>query len=156
MKFYDYLIEKAKESGMQKFVAGGVIVNSSNKVLILTRKIDDFMGGIKELPSGNLESGETIYDGLVREIKEETNLDVKSVKAYINSFDYLSSSGKKARQFNFLVYVEDDSDVKLTEHDEYNWISFNEVCDYNGITDEVKNTLEIAYFNLLVAKNDWI
>lgn len=144
MKFYDYLIEKAKKDGIQKFIVGGVITNSLNQVLILTRKIDDFMGGIKELPSGNLESGETIYDGLVREIKEETNLDVKNIKAYINNFDYLSSSGKKARQFNFLICVENDLNVKLTEHDQYDWISFDEISSQKEITDEVKNTLQIA------------
>ena len=153
MKFYDYLIEKAKKDGIQKFVVGGVITNSLNQVLILTRKTDDFMGGIKELPSGNLESEETIYNGLKREIKEETNLDLKNVKSYINSFDYLSSSGKKARQFNFLVYVNNNFDIKLTEHDKYDWISFDEISSQKEITDEVKNTLQIAHFNHFINWN---
>ena len=34
------------------------------------------MGGILELPSGNLECGETIQEGLIREVKEETGYDV--------------------------------------------------------------------------------
>ena len=45
MKFYDYLIEKGKEDGIEKNVVGAVIVNEKNEVLIMSRKVDDFMGG---------------------------------------------------------------------------------------------------------------
>ena len=63
----------------------------------MSRKIDDFMGGIDELPSGNMEKGENIYAALIREVKEETNLDIVNVKSYIGSFDYISGSGKKSK-----------------------------------------------------------
>lgn len=63
------------------------------------------MEGIDELPSGNMEIGETIPESLEREIKEETNLDIESIAKYINSFDYLSGNLKKSRQYNFLLNV---------------------------------------------------
>ena len=94
MKFYDYLVERGKEDGVEKNVVGAIILNEKNEVLIMSRKVDDFMGGIDELPSGNMEKGENIYDALVREVKEETNLDLKEVVCFINSFDYISGSGK--------------------------------------------------------------
>ncbi len=149
MKFYDFLIEKGKEEGIQKNVVGGIVLNEKDEILILTRKADDFMGGINELPSGNMESGESIYEGLIREIKEETNLDISKIVNYVNSFDYLSGSGKKARQYNFAVRVKDTKNVELTEHDEYKWMSIEEARNDSKITDEVKNTLEIYYFNLI-------
>lgn len=147
MRFYDYLIEKAKEDGIEKFVVGAVVLNSDKEILILSRKKDDFMGGIDELPSGNLEKGENIYDGLAREVKEETNLDIKSIDQYINSFDYLSGSGKKTRQFNFSVSVMDDDDVMISEHDSYVWQNINECRNNPKITSEVKTALEIFNFN---------
>ncbi len=147
MKFYNLLIEKAKEDGIIKFVVGGVVMNEKNEMLVLTRKSDDFMGGIDELPSGNVEADEGIYEALKREVKEETNLDVEEICYYINSFDYLSSSGKNARQFNFIVKVKGTDDVKLTEHDKYKWESITEARNNPKITDEVKFALEICYFN---------
>lgn len=147
MKFYDLLLEKGKEEGIIKNVVGGIVLNSNNEILIMTRKTDDFMGGIDELPSGNMDSGETIYEALVREVKEETNLDIENVNSYVNSFDYISGSGKKARQYNFVVTVKSTDNVKLTEHDSYKWLSIEDARSNPKITDEVKYTLEIYYFN---------
>lgn len=152
MKFYEILVEKGKEEDIIKNVVGAIIVSENNEVLIMSRKEDDFMGGIDELPSGNMESGETIYESLIREVKEETNLDIEKVTSYINSFDYVSGSGKKARQFNFAVTVKSTDTIKLTEHDSYKWLSIDEARKNAKITDEVKFALEIYYFNFIQEK----
>lgn len=148
MELYELLIKKGKQEGIVKNVVGAIILNEKNKVLIMSRKTDDFMGGIDELPSGNMEQGENIYDALVRKVKEETNLDVVDVKSYIGSFDYISGSQKKARQYNFVLDVKNTENIILTEHDEYNWLTIEEIRKSNKITDEVKYILEICYFNL--------
>lgn len=114
----------------------------------MSRKTDDFMGGIDELPSGNMEQGENIYEALVREVKEETNIDVVNVKSYIGNFDYISGSGKKARQYNFVLDVKNTENIILTEHDKYNWLTIEEIRKSGKITDEVKYIVEICYFNL--------
>lgn len=148
MGLYELLIRKGKQEGIVKNVVGAIILNEKNKVLIMSRKTDDFMGGIDELPSGNMEQGENIYDSLIREVKEETNLDVVNVKLYIESFDYISGKGKKARQYNFVLDVKNTGNIILTEHDEYKWLTIEEIRKSNKITDEVKYILEICYFNL--------
>lgn len=104
------------------------------------------MGGIYELPSGNIEDGENIKEGLVREIKEETNLDTQEIKMFVNSFDYLSSSGKKSRQFNFEVSVK-KGEIELTEHDDYKWLKLEDVFKDNSVTDEVKHSVAILKYN---------
>ena len=148
MGLYELLIRKGKQEGIVKNVVGAIILNEKNKVLIMSRKTDDFMGGIDELPSGNMEQGENIYDSLIREVKEETNLDIVNVKLYIGSFDYISGKGKKARQYNFVLDVKNTGNIILTEHDEYKWLTIEEIRKSNKITDEVKYILEICYFNL--------
>ena len=148
MELYELLIRKGKEEGIVKNVVGAIILNEKNQVLIMSRKTDDFMGGIDELPSGNMEQGENIYDAIIREVKEETNLDVVNVKLYIGSFDYISGSGKYARQYNFVLDVKNTGNIILTEHDEYNWLIIEEIRKSSKITDEVKYILEICYFNL--------
>ena len=147
MELYELLIKKGKEEGIVKNVVGAVILNEKNEVLIMSRKTDDFMGEIDELPSGNMEQGENIYESLVREVKEETNLDVVNVKSYIGNFDYISGSGKKARQYNFVIDVKNTGNIILTEHDGYNWLTIEEIRKNSKITEEVKYILEICYFN---------
>lgn len=73
MDNYDYLLEKGKVEGISKNVVGAIIINERGKILIMSRKANDFMGGIDELPSGNMEKGEDITTALIREVKEETN-----------------------------------------------------------------------------------
>ena len=60
MDFYNFLIKKAKNDGIQKIVVGGIVLNDKREILVVTRKPDDFLGGIDELPSGHLENKETI------------------------------------------------------------------------------------------------
>lgn len=116
----------------------------------MSRKSNDFMGGIDELPSGNMENNEKIYDTIIREVKEETNLEIEKVISYIDSFDYISGSGKRARQYNFAVTVKSTNNIKLTEHDSYKWLSIDKVRKNKKITNEVKFTIEAYYFNLIL------
>jgi len=131
------LTARAEADGVQQFVVGAV-VQHDGKVLLLQRPDDDFMGGIWELPSGKVDPGEPLDKALGREVKEETNLDVVVIRDYIGSFDYMSGSGKKSRQFNFAVDVIEPGPVELTEHDAYSWTSLDEEPP---VTDAVKEVL---------------
>lgn len=145
MNFYEYLENRAKDDGVEKIVVGAMITNDNEEILLMKRKEDDFMGGIFEIPGGNAEDGEGIYEVLKREIKEETNFDLKRVISYINYFDYLSGSGKKSRQFNFKVEVT-GGPIILTEHDTYRWVNLDEIETQN-VSDAVKESLIIYRFN---------
>jgi 8-oxo-dGTP diphosphatase len=114
------LTAEARTDGIQQLVVGG-IVHDHDRVLLLKRPADDFMGGIYELPSGKVEPGEALDAALVREVKEETGLDVDGIDTYLGSFDYQSGSGKTSRQFNFVVTVAATEPVVLQEHDEHIW-----------------------------------
>ena len=147
MDFFEDLEKKGKKDGIMKRIAGGIISNENNEILFLKRKSDDFMGGILELPSGNVEEKETIDQGLVREVKEETGLEINKIGIFINAFDYLSRSGKKSRQYNFEAIVKKSDNIFLTEHDEYRWLSYEEIQKSNEVTDEVKYTILIHKYN---------
>ncbi len=147
MDFFEDLEKKGKKDGIMKRIAGGIISNENNEILFLKRKSDDFMGGILELPSGNVEEKETIDQGLVREVKEETGLEINKIGIFINAFDYLSRSGKKSRQYNFEAIVKKSDNIFLTEHDEYRWLSYEEIQKSNEVTDEVKYSILIYKYN---------
>jgi len=119
-KLLEELEIKLKEDGIQKVVAGAVIFFSDEKILLLERTPDEFKGGLVELPSGGVDQGESIIDGLVREVKEETGLNVSEINRYLGNFDYQSSSGKKTRQFNFAISAQSEK-VKInpSEHSQF-------------------------------------
>lgn len=142
MNNYNYLLEKAKEEKIEKNVVGAIIINNQGKILIMSRKLDDFMGGIDELPSGNMEIGEDIPAALAREVKEETNCELNEILFYIDSFDYKSGSGKNARQYNFAIKVQETDNIVLTEHASYSWYTVEEIINSSKITNEVKRTIK--------------
>ena len=117
---FKQLADEARRDGVGKLVVGAVITNGSD-VHLLRRPRSDFLGGIYELPSGNVEPGETLDTALRREVREETGLDVTAITSYLGSFDYDSASGKKSRQFNFTTDVAATEPVRLQEHDAYRW-----------------------------------
>ncbi len=62
-------------------VAKVVLIDENNRILFLKRS--NYMkkfAGEWDLPGGHLRENESLFDGLVREVKEETGLIVKSAK----------------------------------------------------------------------------
>ncbi|MCP2297588.1 8-oxo-dGTP diphosphatase [Nocardia amikacinitolerans] len=137
----DMLTLNAQRDEVQQLVVGAV-VHFDGKVLLLQRPTDDFMGGLWELPSGKVDPGETVDQALIREIKEETGLDITGVRGYLGEFDYQSGSGKKSRQFNFAVDVADPNPIQLTEHDAYTWITEQEDPP---VSDAVREVLALYH-----------
>ena len=135
-------IEKARADDIHRLVVGAVILRK-RKVLLLRRRDDDFLGGIHELPSGIVESGETLEQALVREVGEETGLQVLEVEDYLGCFDYSSASGRATRQFNFLVGTSHTSPLSLTEHDGYAWADRENLADL-PVTHETRQVIRRA------------
>lgn len=131
------LTSDAERDQVHQLVVGAVVAHDG-KVLLLQRPADDFMGGIWELPSGKVDPGEALDQALIREVKEETGLDIASIRKYLGEFDYQSGSGRKSRQFNFTVDVVDPEPVELTEHDAYTWTN---LIEEPPVTDAVKEIL---------------
>ena len=137
-------IDAAVHDGIEKIVVGAII-SRDGKVLLLRRKQDDFLGGLDELPSGHVEHGESVLAALRREVQEETGLEVTRVDHLVGQFDYLTGSGKKARQLNFVVEVScEESGITLTEHSTYRWAGPNEAKALN-VSKNVSDQLALFW-----------
>ena len=113
------LLEQSKKDNIQKIVARAVI-KQNGEFLLLERSASEFLGGLVILPGGAVDVGENLLHTLTREIKEETNLVITTIIDYLGFFDYASSSGKKTRQFNFLVKTKlGKIKVDPSEHSNY-------------------------------------
>ena len=76
-------------------VAVGVIKNSDGEILIAKRADHQHQGGLWEFPGGKVETGETVPQALIRELKEEVNLDCISAEIaplIQQSYDYPDKS----------------------------------------------------------------
>ena len=107
-------------------VACGLIFNNEKKILLIQRsKTDPNWPNMWEPPRGKVDKkNETIIQGLKREVKEETGLDVIPVK-FIDEFQYVADDGKRISiQFNFLCRMKDPNQkIKLSfEHQNYKWV----------------------------------
>lgn len=123
---YEELLRKAAEEEIDRCTVGGVIVNNE-RILLLQRPQDDFLSGFYELPSGRVETGETLDTALRREVLEETGLTITSIEQYLGHFDYTSKGNKASRQFSFRLLVEETNGIRLSEHDSYAWVARNEI-----------------------------
>lgn len=63
-----------------------ILIDSSNKILIVQRPLNKEFGGYWEFPGGKVEPNETSTLALKRELKEELNIDI-----YIQDLSPLTS-----------------------------------------------------------------
>ncbi|GAA4627909.1 hypothetical protein GCM10023196_042090 [Actinoallomurus vinaceus] len=136
------LVEDARHDGVGKLVVGAV-VHDGDRVLILRRSAaDDFLPGIEELPSGGVEDGEDLLGALARELAEEIGLPAlpRLDPGFVASFDYVSGSGRRARQYTFALPYDGGPITLSAEHEAHRWISRAELAA-SDLTEESTRTL---------------
>ena len=98
-------------------------VIKDEKLLILKRASDDVQKpDIWEIPGGRLELGEDPREGIKRETKEETGLDVEVLHP-INVRHFVRDDGQTITMIIFLCKALQDN-VKISkEHSEFDWVA---------------------------------
>jgi 8-oxo-dGTP pyrophosphatase MutT (NUDIX family) len=132
------LEDQAHRDGIHTLVAGGLIVHDE-RLLVVRRNPDDYLGGTWETPAGRLEPGESIIDALPREIMEETGLTITTDR-YAGHFDYTNARGRTSRQFVFACTPEKPGPITLSEHDRHQWVPT--LDELPATTPELRRFLE--------------
>ena len=113
----------------------GVMIKDDNKILLGHRsaKRKD-TGGIFEpdtwtLPGGKQEYDETVIDTAIREVKEETNLDIKNPEVFSVSDDF-----QPDRHFVTIEMITEEFSGELkimepTKEDNWQWFDLNDLPD---------------------------
>jgi 8-oxo-dGTP diphosphatase len=131
---------------VQKIVLGGVVIKDG-KILILQRhKDEDVYPNMWELPSGKREPLEPSETSLIREVREETGLDVKIIMPF-SVFDYQIEKPDEIRdstQINFLVTPVSNNVVLSEEHQAFAWITKDEIDQYE-LTEATKGVIKKAF-----------
>jgi 8-oxo-dGTP pyrophosphatase MutT (NUDIX family) len=100
------------------------------RVLTLQRAADAKRPGSWETVYGKIDSGERAEDAAVRELTEETGLEVKALyNVTVQSF-YLHNKHTIQMCIVFAVFVADDADPTIgEEHQRFEWLPIDEACE---------------------------
>ena len=109
------------------------VINSNEEILLGLRK-DEFGKalsssgkGIWTMPGGKLEYGESLEEGAIREVKEETDLDIDEIQVYcvqndINDFAHFITIGLITRKWKGVP-----KPVEYEELEEWKWFNMNKL-----------------------------
>lgn len=124
------------------------IVVKDNKILLIKRSIDP-ESGKWALPGGYLSWDETTEEGVAREVKEETGIDVEIIKL-LGVYSDPHRVKTEALQNVAIVYlvkpVSSTFATPLDEVEEVEWVSLDAVpqnlaFDHNKIIEDYKRSL---------------
>ena len=90
-----------REYPARPIVGVGGVVFIEGRVLLIKRRFEP-LAGRWSLPGGALEVGETLAEGLAREMKEETGLDV-DVGPVIDVFDRITRDDAGRPRFHYVL-----------------------------------------------------
>ena len=112
-----------------KIVVSIALINEANEILLSKRPNNKHLAGFWEFPGGKVESGETPEGALIREIKEELNIDINDkciAPLSFSEFDY------KEFQLLLLLYIcrRWEGEPKSMENNKLKWVEPNMLRKY--------------------------
>lgn len=106
--------------------AGAIIFHPDNsRILLVYRSSHDDWS----FPKGHIEPGETPEEAMVREVQEETGLEVTDIISTLPDHEYLNGSGTQCVTYMYHVQVAETELVTEHEGDRLEWIPVDEVED---------------------------
>lgn len=110
--------------------------------------------GHYSFPKGHMEKGETEIETTLREIKEETNLDVKLNTNFRVSIEYLLSSKNVMKEAVYFLATPISSELKNQEGeiDFCDWYSYEDTMKLLEF-DNIKEVFEKAYNFIKIEKS---
>ena len=106
----------------------GAIIQNGNKFLICRRGPNEKAAGFWEFPGGKLEQNETLESCILRELREE--LEVDAVVGDL--FDhYIYETREILYDLYFFKVLKFKGTIKLTVHDKLKWVELKDFSHYN-------------------------
>ena len=109
-------------------VVAAVITDDNNRILITQRNLKKSQGGLWEFPGGKIENAETKEEAIIREIKEELDVNIKAYQ-YIDEkvFNY----PEKVINLIAMKCSIISGKILLKEHEDAKWVTSSELVNYD-------------------------
>ncbi len=126
---------KCKKCGFHFFInsaaaVAGLIFNEEGELLLSLRAIEPFKGKL-DLPGGFVDPGESAEDALIRELKEELGLKVKSLSYYSSAPNEYIFSKFKVFTTDLAFKVIAENVDNLVARDDISAFQFYKLNDIN-------------------------
>lgn len=109
----------------QEKSCGAIVLNSNNEILLVHHN-----SGHWDFPKGHIEAEETEEQTAIREVKEETNIDIKVNKNYRYVTNYSPKEGVMKEVVYFLAKnIDNTTKPQLSEVNEVKWFKFEEAIE---------------------------
>ncbi|NQY73142.1 MAG: (deoxy)nucleoside triphosphate pyrophosphohydrolase [Candidatus Margulisbacteria bacterium] len=118
---------KSKKPKAPHYVIAVGIIWKDDHILIARRKQTSMLGGLWEFPGGKQQSQETLEETVVRETKEETDIDI-SVEVKYQPIQHAYTHFKITMYAFKCVYKKGIAKPKAS--DEIKWIPFHSIRSY--------------------------
>ena len=110
---------------MEKEKSCGCIVIDNGKVLLIQH-----LKGHWDIPKGHMEAGETEQETALREVKEETGVDVEIISDKRYTLEYTVENGNLKEVVYFIAKkIGGDEKAQETEVSEIRWLAFDEAVE---------------------------
>ena len=123
-------------------VLTGILKDEDLFLIVKRSENDNLYPGAWEFPGGHLEVGETLKEGLKRELMEEISFNEDFNPVITNYYDEIKEKNNKLihnLEIDFIINVKKEKiNIKLSnEHTDYKWVK----KDSKLLDDFIKNKL---------------
>ncbi|MFU0824602.1 8-oxo-dGTP diphosphatase MutT [Clostridium sp.] len=118
---------------MKNIEVAAAIMKHNNKIFITRRSYGEFKD-MWEFPGGKIEKGETQEEALIREIKEELELDIE-ISEYLTTIDY-DYPNFHLTMHCFICDI-CGGELHLNAHNDAKWVTLDEVDNLRWIPADV-------------------
>ncbi len=127
-----------------KIVLTGILKDKNEFLIVKRSEKEDLYPGVWEFPGGHLEKGETLKEGLARELKEELGF-VDNFNPIITHYsDEVKQNGEEIvhdLEIDFIINVDkNNTHIRLSnEHSDYKWVNKESDLLDEFIKDKLSN-----------------
>ena len=122
-------------------VVVGVIPNSKKEILVTQRPTQKSYSGYWEFPGGKKEANETAYQALVRELKEELDLEVLAAEPW-KKLDYVYP--EKLVELDLWIVTEFKREPKGMENQDFQWVALDKLAEIDFLPANKLVLAEVA------------
>lgn len=127
-----------------RIVLTGILRDKNLFLIVKRNENDDLYPGAWEFPGGHLEDGETLKEGLKRELMEEIGFIEEFDPVITHYFDEIKEkNGEQIHnlEIDFIINVDSSNvNIKLSnEHSDYKWVMKNSDYLDDFIKDKLSN-----------------
>jgi 8-oxo-dGTP diphosphatase len=117
------------------------LIRKDEKLLICQRGADGELPLLWEFPGGKLEAGETLEECLIRECKEELDVDIRITGIYAKT-EYQYPKRTVALAFYSADIVQ--GEIKPIVHNDVKWVLPDELKDFEFCPADVEIVKELS------------